>query len=239
MVTQARPGRMMGCMPPAETLTPMIEDDLRLAMVEACREMNRCGLNQGTSGNLSVRHGTGFLVTPTAVSYDRLTPDMMAVMSLTREDGAFEGPRAPSSEWRFHRDILRARPDVGAIVHCHATYATVLSMLRRPIPAAHYMIAAFGGAEIACTDYAPYGTAALSRLAVEGLGPRHGVLLGSHGMIATGVDLAQAMWRAVELETLARTYYLARALGEPLILPDDEIATLMTRFADYGLKAKT
>jgi L-fuculose-phosphate aldolase len=178
------------------------------------------------------------LVTPTATPYHRLSPEMLASMRIDDEDGRFSGPKAPSSEWRFHRDIYRARPDVGAIVHCHATYSTVLSMLRLPISAAHYMIAAFGGAEIACTGYAPYGTAELSGLVVEGLGPRHGVLLGSHGMIATGADLETAMWRAGELETLARQYYLARAIGQPVLLPREEIDRLIPRFANYGTRSQ-
>jgi L-fuculose-phosphate aldolase len=211
-----------------------MSDEIRSAIVAACLEMNRVGLNQGTSGNISVRLGATLLVTPTAVPYDRLAPVMIASMSIDAEDGAWQGPRAPSSEWRFHRDILRARPDIGAIVRCHATYATVLSMLRLNIPAAHYMIAAFGGPEILCTDYAPYGTPELSALGVAGLGRNHGVLLGSHGMIATGSDLDEAMWRAVELETLARTYYLSRAIGQPVILPAEEIARLTERFANYG-----
>ncbi len=210
--------------------------EIRRAIVAACLEMNRLGLNQGTSGNISVRCGEAMLVTPTATPYDRLAPEMLASMRLA-DDERFSGPKAPSSEWRFHRDIYRARPDVGAVVHCHATYATVLSMLRVNIPAAHYMIAAFGGAEIKCTDYAPYGAAELSALVVEGLGPRHGVLLGSHGMIATGADLDAAMWRAVELETLAKQYYLARAMGEPVVLSDAEIEALVPRFAAYGLQA--
>jgi L-fuculose-phosphate aldolase len=210
--------------------------ETRRAIVAACLEMNRLGLNQGSSGNISVRCGEGMLVTPTATPYERLAPDMLASMRLVDEDGRFSGPKAPSSEWRFHRDIYRARPDVGAVVHCHATYATVLSMLRISIPAAHYMIAAFGGAEIACTDYATYGTAELSALVVEGLGARHGVLLGSHGMIATGADLEQAMWRAVELETLARLYYLARAAGAPVVLGEAEIEALIPRFAAYGVQ---
>ncbi len=211
--------------------------DTRKAMVAACLEMNRLGLNQGTSGNLSVRVGERLLVTPTAVAYERLAPDMLVSMLIGDEEGRWSGPCAPSSEWRFHSDILRARPDIGAVVHCHATYATVLSMLRLPIPAAHYMIAAFGGTEIACTDYAPYGTPELSSLAVEGLGPRHGVLLGSHGMIATGRTLEEAMWRALELETLARQYYLARAIGQPVVLPDAAINALIPRFAAYGASA--
>jgi L-fuculose-phosphate aldolase len=198
--------------------------------------MNRLGLNQGTSGNISVRCDEAMLVTPTATPYDQLAPEMLASMRLADEDGLFSGAKTPSSEWRFHRDIYRARPDVGAIVHCHATYATVLSMLRLDIPAAHYMIAAFGGATVKCTNYAPFGTAELSSLVVEGLGARHGVLLGSHGMIATGADLDAAMWRAMELETLARQYYLARAMGQPVVLSDAEIETLVPGFAGYGLK---
>jgi L-fuculose-phosphate aldolase len=168
-----------------------------------------------------------------------LRPGLIARMDLDAADGTYEGPRPPSSEWRFHRDILRARPDVGAIVHAHSTYATVFSMLRRPIPATHYMIAAFGGPEIRCTDYAPYGTPELSTLVVAGLEGRHGVLLGSHGMIAVGVDLAQAMWRAVELETLARMTYLAMAIGTPVILPDNEIERTVERFKRYGSHTAT
>jgi L-fuculose-phosphate aldolase len=198
--------------------------------------MNRTGLNQGTSGNLSVRVDGSMLITPTATPYDQLAPDMMATVRIADEEGRFVGPRSPSSEWRFHRDIYRARADVGAIVHTHAPYSTALSMLRKNLPAAHYMIAAFNTHDIICTDYAPYGTAELSALTVAGLGPRHGVLLGSHGMIATGVDLDSALWRAVELETLAKHYYLARAIGTPVVLGDAQIADLIPRFAAYGMK---
>lgn len=177
------------------------------------------------------------LITPSGVAYEALTPASLALMPLDG-GGAFEGPLKPSSEWRFHLDILRARPDVGAVVHAHSTYATVLSILRRPIKAVHYMIAAFGGPEIACTDYAPFGTQELSELVVEGLGPRHGVLLGNHGMIATGATLEQAMHRAVELETLARQSYLAGLAGTPVILPDDEIMRCVERFKSYGPQAQ-
>ena len=208
---------------------------IRAAMVAACQEMNRTGLYQGTSGNLSVRVEKSMLITPTATPYDQLAPDMMTAMQIADEEGRFLGPRAPSSEWRFHRDIYRARGDVGAIVHAHAPYATALSMLRKNLPAAHYMIAAFNTHEIICTDYAPYGTAELSALAVAGLRAAHAVLLGSHGLIATGESLERAVWRAHELETLARHYMLALQIGEPVILPKDEIDRLIPRFAAYGV----
>jgi L-fuculose-phosphate aldolase len=212
------------------------ERKTREAIVAACRAMNAKHFNQGAAGNISARLGPSMLITPSGVDYDDLTPDMIADMGLDADTPAIDektGLKA-SSEWRFHRDILRARPDIGAVVHAHAPYATVLSMLRRPIPASHYMIAAFGGSTIECTDYAPFGTAELSALAVEGLGPRNGVLLGSHGMIAVGPDLKRALWLAGELETLAQMHYLAGLAGGPVILPDREVLSLIEQFSAYG-----
>ena len=216
----------------------MKEKDLRQEIVAQCRRMNALGINQGTAGNLSARFGKAMLITPSAVPYEEMTPDQIALMPLDGEYGAWRGKIKPSSEWRFHLDIMRARPDVGAIVHTHAMYASILSILRKPIPAAHYMIAAFGGPTIRCTGYAPFGTKELSDLAVEGLEGRQGVLLGNHGMIACGTDLGQAMWRAVELETLARMYWSALAVGKPVILPDDEIGRIAERFRGYGYRPK-
>ncbi len=212
----------------------MKEKDLRAAIVAQCRAMNAAGLNQGTAGNISARIGDAMLITPSAIPYDMMRPAMVARMPLGGEYGAWSGPHPPSTEWRFHLDIMRARPDVGAIVHCHPVYATALSMLHKPIPAAHYMIAAFGGPTVRCTGYAPYGTKQLSDLAVAGLEARNGVLLGNHGMIAVGETLTQAMWRATELETLAKMYHLALAVGEPVVLSDDEIMRTVERFKTYG-----
>lgn len=211
--------------------------NLRERIVATAREMNALGINQGTAGNISARHGDAMLITPSGVPYTAMTPDMIAAVPLAGPDGAFEGPLEPSSEWRVHRDILCARDDVSAVVHTHSVYATTLSVLRRDIPAAHYMIAAFGDNRIRCTDYAPFGTAELSQLAVAGLGQAHGVLLGNHGMIVTADSLDKALWRAVELETLAKIYYLASLAGKPVVLPDDEIARMIERFENYGLKS--
>lgn len=210
------------------------EKVLRAAIVAQCRAMNASGLNQGVAGNISARLGDALVITPSAIPYDVLRPEMLAVMPLSGEYGAWSGPLKPSSEWRFHLDIMRARPDVGAIVHSHPPYGTALAMLGKPILAAHYMIALFGGPIIECTKYAPYGTKELSDLAIAGLGDRHGVLLGNHGAIATGASLESAMHRAVELEALARMYYLAIAVGRPAILSDEEIARIIERFKTYG-----
>ncbi|MDR3462220.1 MAG: class II aldolase/adducin family protein [Beijerinckiaceae bacterium] len=213
-----------------------MDENLRQGLVEASRELVRLGLNQGTAGNISVRHGGGFLITPTGLKADEMRADEIAWMGWESE--AYEGAVKPSSEWRLHRDILAHRPDVGAVVHTHSLYATVLSTLHRPIPALHYMIAIFNGPEIRCTPYAPFGTQALSDLILEYLGERHGVLLGNHGMVATGRSLEQAMWRANELETLAKMAFLASCAGAPVILPDDEIAAIIARFRHYGLSAE-
>jgi L-fuculose-phosphate aldolase len=217
-------------------LTRKHEKQARKSMVAACRAMNATGINQGAAGNVSLRFGESMLITPSGVDYDTLAPDMIITMALAAEEPARDeatGLRA-SSEWRFHRDILRARADVGAVVHTHAPYATVMSMLRRPIPASHYMIAAFGGAQVECVDYAPFGTQELSNLALQGLGTRLGVLLGSHGMIAVGPDLQRAMWLAGELETLAKLHYLASLAGAPVILPEEETLALVEKFSAYG-----
>jgi L-fuculose-phosphate aldolase len=212
----------------------MNEKELRQAIIAACKELERLGVNQGTAGNVSVRIDDHLLITPSGVPYDQMAPESIARMPLQGEYGAWEGPLRPSSEWRMHLDIMLARPDARAIIHTHSMYATTLAMLRKPIPAAHYMIAAFGGPSVRCTDYAPYGTKELSDLAVEGLTERSGVLLGNHGMIVLADELGHAIWKAVELETLAKMYYLALGVGEPVLLSGDEVMRTVERFKSYG-----
>lgn len=214
----------------------MDEATLRRDIVAQAQAMNALGINQGTSGNISARCGDTMLITPSATPYDAMQPDQIAAMPLDG-DGAWTGPLKPSTEWRFHRDILRARPDASAVVHTHATYCTTLAILRREIPAVHYMIAAFGGATIRCAPYALYGTAELAAHALDALEDRNACLLANHGMIVTGPSLAKAMWLAVELETLAKQYCLALQLGAPVILTDAEIAATMRGFASYGLQS--
>lgn len=211
------------------------ERQLREAIIAKCRWMNASGLNQGTSGNISARYQDRMLITPSAIAYDAMMPDMIASMPL-KGAGDWDGPLKPSTEWRFHFDIMRARADVGGIVHTHSTYATVLAIARKSIPACHYMIAAFGGTDIRCAGYARYGTQELSDLALTALDQRNGCLLANHGMIAVGANLDKAMWFAVELETIARQYYLSLALGSPVILSDADIAETAKGFAGYGLQ---
>lgn len=213
-----------------------MSDALRQTMADATRELVRIGLNGGTAGNISVRDGSAMLITPSGILPELTTPDTIATMPLPSAGDApvWEGPRRPSSEWRLHRDILLQRSDVGAVVHTHSTYATVLATQHREIPALHYMIAAFGGSRVRCTPYAPFGSQRLSDLIVEYLGSRHAVLLGNHGMVAVGCDLDQAMWRAGELETLAKLTVIAGATGAPAILDDHEVAAAIVQFTGYG-----
>jgi len=213
----------------------MNEREERAAIVGAAQEMERLGLNHGSAGNLSLRVGDAALVTPSGVPSRELSPEAIARMPLAGE-GTFEGPLPPSSEWRFHLDIYRARPDVNAIVHMHSPYATTIATLRRDIPAVHYMIAAFGGPTVRCVDYAPYGTAELSQLVVAGLKDRDGVLLANHGAIVTGANMRRTMWRAVELEALAQVFYLGALAGEPVVLSDEEIMRTVERFKTYGTR---
>jgi L-fuculose-phosphate aldolase len=215
------------------------ELDLRKAIIEKCRWMNACGLNQGTSGNISARHDHTMLISPSATPYDALTPEMIAAMPIDGEYGSWTGPLKPSTEWRFHLDIMRAKPDVGGIVHTHAPYSTALAIARKEIPACHYMVAAFGGSNVRVAGYARFGTKQLSEYALEALRDRNACLLANHGMIAAGASLDRAMWLAVELETLARQYYLTLAIGGPVLLSDDEIRDAAAAFGNYGLQETT
>lgn len=210
--------------------------DHKDALVRANRDLVRLGLNQGTAGNVSVRVGHEMLITPSGVPPEHVDRSTIAALALNGA-GEWSGSHKPSSEWRLHLDIFNARNDVGAVVHTHSPYATVLAVQHREIPAVHYMIAAFGGAIIRCTPYVPFGTQALSDLIVEYLGPRHGVLLGNHGAVATGATLDQALWRATELEALAKLYCLASPPTPPVILSDEEIGRTTERFAFYGMTA--
>ena len=212
------------------------EKELRKAIIDKCRFMNASGLNQGTSGNISARFEDRMLITPSATPYDAMEPEMIAEMPLEGDYGSWDGPLKPSTEWRFHLDILKARPDCGAVVHAHPTYCTALAMCHKGIPAAHYMIAAFGGNDVRCSGYATFGTAELSETALTALEGRMACLLANHGMIALGEGLEKAMWRAVELETIARQFWHTLLIGGPVLLTDEEVADTARSFGSYGVQ---
>jgi L-fuculose-phosphate aldolase len=216
---------------PEKLMSTTRDREQRRSIVDACVRMNALGINQGTSGNISLRHDEGMLITPTSVPYEAMRPDQIVYMGL---DGAFDPARRPSSEWRFHLDILRARPEVNAVVHAHPPYSTILAIMGLEIPPIHYMIACAGGDTIRCAPYATFGTQELSHHAVAALEGRLACLLEHHGMIAIGSSLSKAMWLAVEVEALARQYHGCLQIGTPRLLPKEEIKNVLGRIAGYG-----
>jgi L-fuculose-phosphate aldolase len=213
-------------------LNHLPDQALRAEVITTALKMNAYGINHGKAGNVSARVATGFLITPTGINYEKLTPEKIVSMS---EAGTFEGEILPSSEWRFHHDIYAARPDVLAIVHTHSVYATALAVLGRQIPAFHYMVAAAGGANIRCAPYATFGTQALSDNALIALKDRNACLLAQHGVIACGKNLEKALSLAVEVEALANMYLEALKTGLTIpILDDAEMAAVLEKFRTYG-----
>ena len=205
--------------------------DLREQLIATARAMQPAGLNRGTSGNVSVRSGEGFYITPTGLPYEALTTDDIPLMAL---DGSHHGTRTPSSEWRFHRDLYASRPEVGAVLHAHSPFAVSLACLRRAIPPFHYMIARFGSDTIRCADYAIFGSPELSTAAMLAMRERKGCLLANHGLLVAGHDLAEAFALAVELEELCEQYWRACQLGDPVLLSSTEMADVLKKFQSYG-----
>ncbi len=213
----------------------MNEYQLRQDLIEAARRMNALGLNSGTSGNLSVRSNDGLLVTPSGRDYKTMKPEQIIAMEWSGAWTTSVSSLKPTSEWRFHRDILAGRPDISAIVHAHSPYATALACLRKDIPAFHYMVAIGGGTIIKCSAYETFGSEALSKAALNALGERRACLLANHGMIACGATIEEALALGVEVEGLAQQYTHAMQIGEPAILNDDEMERVLEKFrAGYG-----
>jgi L-fuculose-phosphate aldolase len=209
---------------------------LRDKLVSTAKKMSALGLTPGMSGNVSVRTQNGMLVTPSGMPYEDLIPDDAVAIQL---DGTVRpGQRAPSTEWQLHRDILASRNDVVAIVHTHSLFSTTLSMLRRSIPAVHYMVVLAGADEIPCAEYATFGSAQLALNAVTALRGGSACLLANHGMVALGATLDGALRLAAEVETLASQYWHAAQIGQPHVLDRDELARVRAKFAEYGQKKK-
>lgn len=213
-----------------------VDVELAEAVIATAREMGARGINHGRSGNVSTRTATGMLVTPSSVAYDELTPDDVVAVAT---DGSWRvaNDRRPSSEWRFHLDVLAARPEAAAVVHAHPINATALACHRRGIGSFHYMVAMAGGHDIRCADYATFGTPELSANVVSALDGRRACLLANHGVVAIGPSLGAALDLAVEVEVLAGQYLAALAIGEPVALTAaemDEVLAKMATGAGYG-----
>lgn len=205
---------------------------LRRAVIATARTISGRGLSVALSGNVSARSERGFLITPTGATYESLQPSDIVEMSVEGED--LDRNRPPSSEWRFHAALYANRPEVHAVVHTHSTFATTLACLRRPIPPFHYMVAAAGGRDIPCAPYATYGTQELSDNVVATITGRKATLLANHGLVAVGSDLGRAMRLAEEVEELAKQYWHALAVGEPVLLTREQMDEALARYASYG-----
>lgn len=209
---------------------------LRAEVIATARALAGAGLNVNKSGNVSARCArgavAGMVITPTGIDYDRLAPDDLVFVGL--QSGSFSGRWLPSSEWRFHRDILNTRPEFGAVVHTHSSSATALAVHGLGIPAFHYMVATAGGEDIRCAPYATFGTQELSDFALAALANRRACLLSHHGMIACGASLREALALAAEVEHLAEIYLAARVLGEPPRLSGPQMQSVIDKFAHYG-----
>ncbi len=214
----------------------MSEAELRRALVDTAIAAQREGLNRGASGNLSVRCGDGFLITPSGMAPTEQTPDDVVWLDM---DGNAKGLRKPSSEWRFHRDLYAARPAFGAVLHAHSTFATTLACLGRDIPPFHYMIAAAGGKTIRCAPYATFGTQELSVHAIAAMEERKACLLANHGLLVAEASLERALALAVEVENLCEQYCRVLQIGVPILLSDAEMDVVLEKFKSYGQNAQT
>jgi L-fuculose-phosphate aldolase len=204
----------------------------RQALASAYRGFAAAGLGSGSSGNVSLRSGDGMLITPSGVGPDELRWEQVCAIGL---DGDLEpGQLRPSSEWPMHAALYRARPDAGAIVHCHSRHATILACAHRPLPAVHYMIAAAGVAEIPLAPYATFGTLALAEAVVATMANGKACLLANHGLITLGTDLAEALRVACEVEELAAIYIGTLGIGGGVTLSTDQMDEVLVAFADYG-----
>lgn len=210
----------------------MNEQDLRSEIVLRARELRTRSLTAGTSGNVSARMDGTFLITPSGLPYEQMGPDDVVPVIL-HENGIAQDD-VPSTEWQFHRDIYKSRPEVNAIVHAHPLYCTALACTRRDIPAFHYMVAVAGGKSIRCAPYATFGTQELSRNVLEALTDRRACLLANHGSVTVGKDLTSALNLMEELEWLASQYTEALKIGDPVLLTDSEMDEVIERFKTYG-----
>jgi L-fuculose-phosphate aldolase len=216
------------------------EQNLREQLVTVARRMQASGINQGTSGNLSVRIPGGMLITPSSLPYEQMQPADLVALDLSGKPLQPPEPgrpqRRPSSEWRLHADVLANRPEVQAVLHCHSIHATALACHGKDIPPFHYMTAVAGGHDIRCAPYATFGTQALSDGVVEALEGRLACLMAQHGQVAVGPTLDRALALAVEVETLARIYLQALALGQPPLLSAEQMEQVRHQFRSvlYG-----
>jgi L-fuculose-phosphate aldolase len=202
------------------------EASLREQLVEQYKFVEGIGLNELSSGNLSVRFGDNMLISASGASAENISPDTIVEVSL---EGEWEGDRKPSSEWRMHAAIYQKHEKTQAVVHTHSDYCVALACQLMPLPGFHYLVGSFGGNDVPCVPYSTFGTQSLGDDAAEALIDRSACLLGNHGMIARGRNLKSTVGLAQRLEIMCRQYVLTRQLGEPKLLTDEQWAEFFDR----------
>ena len=204
----------------------------RRQVVEHAPELAQ--LTPGRTGNISVRNGDRFAVTPTGVPYDAFDVTDTPVVNLDGEQVA--GEMIPSSEVPMHRHIYRGHEaDPGAIVHTHSDWATTMAVLRRELPPIHYMIVAVGK-RVPVATFAPYGTEELAANVVAAMAEADAsaTFIENHGLVVVADELETALEHTTHVESLSRLYLQASAVGEPVELDDDALDATIEKFADYG-----
>ncbi|MEF8771129.1 class II aldolase/adducin family protein [Halodesulfurarchaeum sp.] len=189
-------------------------------------------LTPGRTGNLSLRSGDRVGITPSGIPYADIEESDIPILSI--EGSQLEGERDPSSETPMHLGIYRAL-DIKSLVHVHAPWSTTLAVLGEELPPVHYMLAAAGGT-VPLAPYAPFGTSELAEKAVSAMtdSETKACLLANHGLIAGGTDVVDAVETTIAVESTARLYIQARAVGDPVELSESQVANAVDQFDSYG-----
>lgn len=211
----------------------MLLQEEREQVVEYCMKCMNAGLTNGTSGNISIfNRDKGLIaISPTGVEYDKMTAEEVSVVDLKGK--LLEGKK-PSSELEMHSLFYRNRTDINAVIHAHTIYCTTVACLRQDLPAVDYMLAIAGGNNVRCAEYATYGTDELANNCFKSMEGRKAVLLANHGLTTGAIDIKNALNIAIQVEYCAELYVRAKSIGEPVILPDEEMEGMLEKFKSYG-----
>ena len=218
----------------------MNDQALREKVIQTSRLMLSMGLTNGTSGNVSARceDGTSFLITPSGMDYDAVTPDDIVKVSVAT--GETTGRRVPSIETGLHRGIHLFCPDAGAIVHVHSPLAAGLAVARKPLPVIADMCALAFGGQVEVAEYGTSGSPELAANVVRALGNRNAVFMANHGSLGVGKDLDQALFVCDLLEKMCLTYYCAILAGGAVPITDEAIEKLKRGIGKtYGQPGET
>lgn len=204
----------------------MNEAEIKAALLATAKEMIACGLVEGTAGNVSARLPDGNVVlTPSSVDYDTMTLDDLVVTDI--DGNTLAGERAATTEKSLHLACLKKHQDIGAVMHCHALFATMFAVVRQPIPCMIEEFDVYVGGEVPVAEYKLTGSDELAEEVSGWLEDRGAVLMANHGLLCVGKHPADVLKVAKLVERTARIIWGARLLGEPVPLPD----TTLEQFA--------